>query len=178
MGARGALLFALGLLAGCASGESLEERGADVRLRPPSDVARQLVGRWGVDCKVILSGVGVSGRVVGWGVDGAPIVGQFLERAGDAGAAGILTFSWPVALVEIRPPQPLTSAGVSGGALIYTFYPDNGRLRLTGPQPRWPNAPYPVPVSFDLDRCPDDPQHAPREWSPIGSRRGAGILDA
>jgi hypothetical protein len=162
-------LLTLGLLAGCATSDTLESRGPGVSLRPPSDVARQLVGRWGADCKVIFSGVGVSGRVVGWGVDGAPLVGQFRERPGSAGAAGTLTFPWPVAVVEVRSPLPLSAAGVTGGALVYTFYPADGRLRLTGPQPRWQNAGYPVPVSFDLDRCPGGgPEQAPRDWHPIG----------
>lgn len=161
-------LLALGLLAGCATSDTLEGRGAGVSLRPPSDLARQLVGRWGNECKVVLSGVGVSGRVVGWGIDGTPLVGQFRERPGDAGAAGTLTFAWPVALVELPPPLALSSAGVVGGALVYTFYPDSGRLRLTGPQPRWQNAGYPVPVSFDLHRCSGGPEHAPHDWSPIG----------
>ncbi|HKZ05224.1 MAG TPA: hypothetical protein VJU81_07110 [Methylomirabilota bacterium] len=160
-------LLALSLLAGCATSDTLESRGPGVSLRPPSDVARQLVGRWGADCKVVFSGVGVSGRVVGWGADGAPLVGQFQERPGSAGAAGSLTFPWPVAVVEIPSPLPLSAAGVTGGALVYTFYPADGRLRLTGPQPRWPNAGYPVPVSFDLHRC-SGPEQAPRDWHPIG----------
>ena len=161
-------LLALTLLAGCATGDTLESRGAGVSLRPPSDVARQLVGRWGADCKVVFNGVGVSGRVVGWGIDGAPLVGQFRERPGASGAAGILTFAWPVAVVDLGRTLPLSAAGVTGGALVYTFYPENGRLRLTGPQPRWQNAGYPVPVSFDLDRCPGGPEQAPRDWAPIG----------
>jgi hypothetical protein len=167
--ARAALiLLAAGLVAGCVSTDSLERRGASLSLTPPSDVARQLVGRWGEDCKVVINGVGVNGRVVGWGLDGEPLSGQFRDARGAAGAAGILTFKWPVALIPVPSGFARASASVVGGDLVYTFYPATARLRLTGPLPRWTNRGYPVPQSFDLDRCAD-PGPAPHDWAPIGA---------
>lgn len=172
MSARAAMVFfVVGLVAGCVSSDSLERRGASLSLTPPSDVARQLVGRWGVDCKVVISGVGVNGRVVGWGLDGEAISGQFRDAraaAGANGAAGILTFKWPVALIPLPSAFARTSAGVAGGDLVYTFYPATARLRLTGPLPRWTSSGDPVAQSFDLDRC-DEPGPAPHDWAPIGA---------
>ena len=169
MRARPALvLLAVGLVAGCASTDSLELRGASLSLRPPSEVARQLVGRWGEECKVIISGVGVDGRVVGWGLDGEPLGGRFREERAASGAAGILTFKWPVALIPVPSGSTRSSASVAGGDLVYTFYPATARLRLTGPAPRWANSGSPVPQSFDLERCAD-PGPAPRDWAPIGA---------
>jgi hypothetical protein len=162
------VLLAVGLLAGCVSTDSLERRGASLSLTPPSDVARQLVGRWGEECKVVISGVGVNGRVVGWGVDGEAIDGRFREDRAASGAAGILTFKWPVALVPAPSGHARSSASVAGGDLVYTFYPATARLRLTGPAPRLTNSGSPVAQSFDLERCAD-PGPAPREWAPIGA---------
>ena len=169
MRARPALvLLAVGLVAGCASTDSLERRGASLSLTPPSEVARQLVGRWGEECKVVISGVGVNGRVVGWGFDGEAISGRFREERAASGAAGILTFKWPVALISVPSDFARSSASVVGGDLVYTFYPATARLRLTGPAPHWTNSGHPVSQSFDLERCAD-PGPAPREWAPIGA---------
>jgi hypothetical protein len=117
---------------------------------------------------VVINGVSANGRVVGRGLDGEVLDGRFRERRGGAGAAGILTFKWPVALIAVPSGFSRSSANVAGGDLVYTFYPDVGRLRLTGPEPRWQNSGYPVSQSFDLDRCAGTPEDAPREWSPIG----------
>ena len=169
MRARAALLLlAAGLVAGCASIDSLERRGASLSLIPPSDVARQLVGPWGADCKIVISGAGVNGRVVGWGLDGEAISGQFRESRDAAGAAGILTFKWPVPLIPVPSGFARASASVVGGDLVYAFYPATARLRLTGPLPRWTNSGDPVSQSFDLERCAD-PGPAPRDWAPIGA---------
>jgi len=158
----------MGLVAGCASVDSLEGRGASLSLTPPSEVALQLIGRWGEECKVVISGVGVSGRVVGWGLDGEAISGRFLEERDAAGAAGTLTFPWPVALVPVPSGATRSTARVPGGDLVYTFYPATARLRLTGPAPRWTNGGSPVFQSFDLERCADSGP-APRDWAPIGA---------
>ena len=170
MRARPALvLLTVGLVAGCASIDSLERRGASLSLTPPSEVARQLVGRWGEECKVVISGVGVDGRVVGWGLDGEAINGRFREeRAAASGAAGVLTFKWPVALIPAPSGFARSTASVAGGDLVYTFYPATARLRLTGPAPRWPNSGSPDSQSFDLERCAD-PGPTPRDWAPIGA---------
>ena len=171
MRARAALIvLAGGLVAGCVSIDALERRGASLSLIPPSDVARQLVGRWGEECKVVINGVGVDGRVVGWGLDGEAISGRFRDEGGAAGAAGVLTFKWPVALIPVPSGLAPSSASVAGGDLVYTFYPAMARLRLTGPMPRWTNSGYPVSQSFDLERCAE-PGPAPRDWAPIGALR-------
>jgi hypothetical protein len=162
------VLLAVGLLTGCAAIDTLERRGASLSLAPPSDVARQLVGRWGEECKVVINGVGVDGRVVGWGLDGEAISGRFREERGASGAAGILTFKWPVALTPVQPGFTRSSAHVAGGDLVYAFYPATARLRLTGPPPRWGNSGSPVSQSFDLERCAE-PGPAPRDWAPIGA---------
>jgi hypothetical protein len=160
-------LLAVGLVAGCAFVDPLERRGAALSLTPPSEAALQLIGRWGEECKVVISGVGVSGRVVGWGLDGEPISGQFREEPDASGAAGILTFTWPVALVPVPSGSARSSARVAGGDLVYTFYPATARLRLTGPAPRWTNGGSPNSQSFDLERCAEGP--APHDWAPIGA---------
>lgn len=150
---RALALLAVTLLAGCGSLEPAERRGA-APSTPAGNVARGLVGRWGIECTVIFSAVGATGRVVGRGVDGTPIAGQFREAPGDWGAAGTLAFQWPVPLVDVGRGLALTSAG---------------RLRLTGPIPRGQNSGYPVSQSFDLERCRDDGEPAPRGWAPIGA---------
>lgn len=169
MRARPALvLLAVGLVAGCASIDPLERRGASLSLTPPSEVALQLIGRWGEQCKVVISGVGVSGHVVGWGLDGEAISGRFREERDASGAAGILTFRWPVALIPAPSGSAHSSARVAGGDLVYTFYPATARLRLSGPAPRWTNGGSPISQSFDLERCAD-PGPAPHNWAPIGA---------
>jgi hypothetical protein len=162
------VLLAAGLVAGCTSTDSLERRGASLSLTPPSEVARQLVGRWGEECKVVISGVGVDGRVVGWGVDGEAISGRFREGRDASGAAGTLTFKWPVALMSVPSGVDGSSVRVAGGDLVYTFYPATARLRLTGPAPRWTNSGAPASQRFDLERCADA-NPAPYEWAPIGA---------